>query len=173
VQFEDYPIFEPTRIRRQLQIEPELKKYEPVVKDVLHRLETEGALPSRAFSSTQRVHGYWDNKLPKTKATSLVLNLLVDSGIIRVVRREGSERFFDLTHRTVPLELQHMAKEIDITAANEALLHKYLRAYRVFDTSDSRFGWQKMSASERRTAITQRIETGHVIPLQIEGVSGA
>jgi uncharacterized protein YcaQ len=170
IPMEDYPVFEQTRIRRQLQIQPELEKYEPVVKDVLNRLEIEGALPSRVFSSTKRVHGYWDNKLPKTKVTSLVLNLLLDSGIIRVVRREGSERFFDLTHRTVPMELQHMAKKFEVTTANEALLHKYLRAYRVFDTSDSRFGWQKMSASERRTAITQRVETGTVIPLQIEGV---
>lgn len=170
IPMEDYPIFEPTRIRRQLHIRPELEKYEPVVKDVLNQLEIEGALPSRAFSSTQRVYGYWDNKLPKTKVTSLVLNLLLDSAIIRVVRREGSERFFDLTQRTVPMELQNIAKKTDATVANETLLNKYLRAYRVFEPSDFRFGWQKMNASERRMAITQRVDNGAVIPLEIEGV---
>lgn len=170
IPMEDYPILESTRLRRQLHIQPELENYKPVVEAVLNRLEREGALPSRAFSSTQRVHGYWDNKLPQTKVTSLVLNLLLDSAIIRVVRREGSERFFDLTHRTVPIELQDIAKQTDPTAANEALLNKYLRAYRVFEPSDSRFGWQKLSAPERRSAVLQRVEAGTVIPLQIEDV---
>lgn len=55
------------------------------------RLEIEGPLPSRAFKSGNRVHGYWDNKVPKTKETSLALNLLLDSGMIRVVRRERTE----------------------------------------------------------------------------------
>lgn len=167
---EDYPIFESTRLRRQLHIQPELDNYKPIVEAVLTRLEREGSLPSRAFSSTQRVHGYWDNKLPQTKVTSLVLNLLLDSAIIRVVRREGSERFFDLTHRTVPIGLQDITKQNDSTATNEALLHKYLRAYRVFEPSDPRFGWQKLSAAERRAAVAQLVDTGDVIPLQIEAV---
>jgi uncharacterized protein YcaQ len=170
IPMEDYPILESTRLRRQLHIQPELDKYKPVVEVVLARLEHEGALPSRAFSSTQRVHGYWDNKLPQTKVTSLVLNLLLDSAIIRVVRREGSERFFDLTHRTVPMELQDKAKQTDPFAANEALLHKYLRAYRVFEPSDARFGWQKLSAAERREAVVRLIDTGAVVPLQIAAV---
>jgi uncharacterized protein YcaQ len=170
IPMEDYPIFEPTRKRLQNNLQDELDKLGPVVKNVLERLEVEGPLPSRAFRSTQRVHGYWDNKQPKTKATSLALNLLLDVGTIRVVRREGSERFFDLTHKTVPMELLNKAKAMDETEASEALLEKYLRAYRVFELSDSRFGWQRMSALERRKAIMQRVENGTVVPLQIEDV---
>lgn len=68
------------------------------------------------------------------------------------------------------MELQNIAKKTDATVANETLLNKYLRAYRVFEPSDFRFGWQKMNASERRMAITQRVDTGTVIPLEIEGV---
>jgi uncharacterized protein YcaQ len=171
IPMEDYPIFAATRSRRQIQIQPKLDTYESVVKDILHRLEKEGSLPSRAFKSSQRVHGYWDNQFPKTKVTSLVLNLLFDSGIIRVVRREGSERFFGLTQLTVPSELQQIAKEIDHTEANHALLEKYFRAYRVFEPTDPRLGWQKTSATERKEAISQRVKDGTVIPLQIEGVN--
>jgi uncharacterized protein YcaQ len=170
IPMEDYPIFEPTRNRLHNKLLDELERFDPVVKSVLERLESEGPLPSRAFRSTQRVHGYWDNKQPKTKASSHALNLLLDTGIIRVVRRVGSERFFDLTDKTVPMEMLNEAKNIDTTEANGALLEKYLRAYRVFDLGDSRFGWQRMSALERRKAIMQRVEKGTVIPLLIEDV---
>lgn len=80
----------------------------PIAEDVLERLQVERTLPSRAFRSAERVHGAWDNKLPNTKATSHVLNLLLDAGMIRVVERKGTERSFDLTAHTAPLELlQH------------------------------------------------------------------
>ncbi|MBP1970242.1 uncharacterized protein YcaQ [Virgibacillus natechei] len=170
IPMEDYLIFEATRSRFRTRSQAELDKLEPAVRDVLERLQVEGSLPSRAFRSTERVRGGWDNKIPKTKATSRALNLLLDIGKIRVVRREGSERFFDLTARTIPPELLEEAEMTDETTSSEALLEKYLRAYRVFDTGDARFGWQKLSAKERRAAITKRVDSGKVIPLEMEGV---
>lgn len=170
IPMEDYLIFEATRNRFRARAQAELNELEPAASDVLERLQREGSLPSRAFRSTERVHGGWDNKIPKTKATSHALNLLQDLGKILVVRRQGSERFFDLTARTIPSELLEDAEKMDEATSSEALLEKYLRAYRVFDTGDTRFGWQKLSASERRTAIAKRVESGKVIPLEIEGV---
>lgn len=170
IPIEDYPMFEPTRNRLQSLTQSELNTFEPVVEEVLHRLEVDGPLPARAFRSTERVHGYWDNKQPKTKATSHVLNLLLDSGTIRVVRREGNERFFHLTERTVPSEYLSSAQSIETMEANQLLLEKYLRAYRVFDFADARFGWQKMSAAKRRAEVMKRVEMGDVIPLQIDDV---
>ncbi|PTM58575.1 winged helix-turn-helix domain-containing protein [Desmospora activa] len=170
IPIEDYPLFKPTRERIGQQLQPRLDELAPVIEQVLKRLEVDGPLPSRTFDSNQRVHGYWDNQLPKTKDTSLALNLLVDTGTIRVVRREGSERFFDLSRRTVPQQIWQEAETIDTVDAREQLLQKYLCAYRVFDPGDPRFGWSKMSASQRRQAIQERVQKGSVIPLQIEGI---
>ncbi|WP_257351039.1 winged helix-turn-helix domain-containing protein [Pseudalkalibacillus decolorationis] len=167
---EDYPIFEPIRDRIRKQVQEPLEKLELIAETVLERLKSEGPLPSRAFTSENRVHGYWDNKIPKTKETSLALNLLLDAGIIRVVHRERTERFFDLTERTISVESLNAAKSIEESAAREALIEKYIRAYRVFDPRDSRFGWQKMIAAERRTEIEQRVQNETVLPLQIENV---
>ncbi len=167
---EDYPLFEPIRRRIQANVQPQLDELGTVVKMVLDRLEKEGPLPSRAFVSDKRVHGYWDNQMPKTKETSLALNLLMDAGIIRVVHRERTERFFDLMEKSIPAEYLEAAKAIDETQAREALIEKYMRAYRVFDPGDSRFGWQKMTAAERRAAVERRVERGTVIPLDVEDV---
>jgi uncharacterized protein YcaQ len=50
------------------------------------------------------------------------------------------------------------------------MLEKYLRAYRVFDAGDSRFGWRAMTASARREAVRRRVRRGTIVPLTIEGV---
>lgn len=170
IPLEDYPIIKPIRDRIRKQVQEPLEKLDQVTKAVLGRLKAEGPLPSRAFSSENRVHGYWDNKIPKTKETSLALNLLLDAGMIRVVHRERTERFFDLTERTVSAESLEKAETIDNTEAREALIDKYIRAYRVIDPRDSRFGWQKMSAAERHAEVDQRMKNGTVVPLQIENV---
>ncbi len=170
IPMEDYPKFEATRHRFQNQSKEELDKLGPVVDDVLDKLRLEGPLPSRAFKAEKRVHGAWDNKSPNTKETSHALNQLLDTGIIRVVRRVGSERFFDLTERTIPKNLLQEAEKMDSLESNEELLEKYIRAYRVFDAGDPRLGWQKMSAAERREAITKRVENGAIIPLKMDDV---
>lgn len=170
IPMEDYPTVEPIRERVRSRVMSLLQEMDPVVQAVLTRLKEEGPLPSRAFRSTKRVHGYWDNVAPKTKDTSLALNLLLDAGIIRVVSREGSERFFDLTDKTVHMDVLHKAENIDLPEAKQALLEKYMRGYRVFDIQDTRFGWQKTTASEKREEIQRRVENGTLVPLQIEGV---
>ena len=66
IPMEDDPLFAPMRQRLQAPLEGRLQALKPVVEHVLKR---EGPLPARAFSSTERVHGYWDHQAPKTKAT--------------------------------------------------------------------------------------------------------
>lgn len=167
---EDYPIFEPTRRRFRARLQAELDGLAPVVESVLARLRAEGPLPARAFQSADRVQGYWDNKGPKTKATSHALNLLLDTGRIVVARREGAERFFALAEQALPDALLRQAEAVDPAAADQALLDKYLRAYRIFDPGDFRFGWRGMTAADHRAVVMQRVQAGTVVPLQIEGI---
>ncbi|WP_408009860.1 winged helix-turn-helix domain-containing protein [Pseudalkalibacillus sp. A8] len=169
IPMEDFPMFEPTRIRIQQNVAESLEKQGLVVDTVMEQLRSEGPLPSRAFQSEKRVHGYWDNKLPKTKETSLALNLLLDSGIIRVVKRERTERYFDITEGSISPDLLDNTSAMDEATAREMLIEKYLRAYRVFDPRDFRFGWQKLKAAERRAEVERRVADGTVIPLEIDG----
>ncbi|WP_085523632.1 winged helix-turn-helix domain-containing protein [Tuberibacillus sp. Marseille-P3662] len=167
---EDYSILGPVRERLQRQVEQPLKQLDHVATAVLNRLETEGPLPSRAFKSNNRVHGYWDNQTPNTKETSQALNLLLDGGFIRVVYREGNERFFAITKRTIPENIRQHAETLSMSEAQALLTKKYMRAYRLFDPQDARFGWQKMTAAERRAEIDEQVSAGTVIPLDINNV---
>lgn len=171
IPMEDYPIFKPIRSRHQQQLKIPLRETRKGVKEVLERLKAEGPLPSRAFKSDTRVHGYWDNVTAKTKETSHALNLLLDAGIVRVVRRERTERFFGLTESTIPENIQSRAKTVRIPAARKALIEKYMRAYRLFDAGDPRFGWQKMTAAERRAEVARRVKNESVVAVEMENVT--
>lgn len=137
---------------------------------VLRELERNGPMPSRAFLTNNRIAGYWDNQGPRTKATSHALNVLWYRGEVMVVRREGVERYFDLPQNVVPPDILRHAEQVSTTEANVALLDKYLRAYRVFDLGDFRFGWRKIPAPQRRQITEERVRRGEVVPLEIEGV---
>jgi len=171
IPMEHYPIFEPTRQRLKQRVESPIDKIWPIVEQVMQKLESEGPLPAKSFESNQRVHGYWDNVNAKTKASSHALNLLTDAAQIRIVGREGNQRLFDVTSRSVPVELLRQAEQIDKDEALEAMMHKYFRAYRVFEPSDPRFGWQSLSAKERREAIDLHVKSGEIALVEVEGLS--
>jgi uncharacterized protein len=165
----DYPLIQGIRRRFEAALAAEISKYQEVAAEVLRRLSREGALPASAFETNDKVHGYWDNQAPKTKATSHVLNLLNDTGTIRVVKRDGNTRFFDLAEYTIPQSIWQDAKGIETHDAERLLMEKYMRAYRIFDLSDSRFGWARWKAAERKAALSPYLSRGAVIPLAIEG----
>ncbi|WP_372660704.1 winged helix-turn-helix domain-containing protein [Cohnella sp.] len=170
IPMEHYPIFEPTRQRLKQQVQSHIDKIWPITEQVLQKLESEGPLPAKSFESNERVHGYWDNVNAKTKATSHALNLLTDAAQIRIVGREGNQRLFDVSSRSVPVELRQQAEQIDTVEALEAMMQKYFRAYRVFEPSDPRLGWQRLSAKERREAIDLHVKSGEVAPVEVTGL---
>ncbi|WDL98401.1 winged helix-turn-helix domain-containing protein [Alicyclobacillus sp. ALC3] len=163
----DYALVEPIRRRHQTGLQSEIDKYQDVVGLVLHRLESEGALPANAFTSADKVHGYWDNQVAKTKATSHVLNLLNDTGIIRVVKRDGNTRFFDISRNSLPEDVWQQSRVIETADAQRLLLEKYMRAYRVLDASDARFGWSHWKAQERSRILESYVSQGKVVPLAV------
>lgn len=172
IPIEDYAMFEPVRARLRERLAPSLQGLENTVQHVLKRLEEEGPLPSRAFRAVERVSGYWDSAdVPKTKDTSLALNLLLDSAAIRVVARQGNERYFHITESGLLEQGQSMTAEIDILAQRQALMDKYIYAYRVVDARDPRLGWMKSTAAERRSDMAARVADGRMIPLEVEDVA--
>jgi uncharacterized protein len=173
IPMEDFPVLEGVRRRYAAAVQQEIEQLAPVCQAVLDRLAADGPLPARAFESADRVHGYWDNKAAKTKATSHALNLLLDAARVMVTRREGSERCFDLPERAVPKELREQAGAMETAEADELLFEKYMRAFRVFDPGDFRFGWRRMPAPDRKARLERRIKAGQVVPLQVDGVRRA
>ncbi|TFE26256.1 winged helix-turn-helix domain-containing protein [Cohnella luojiensis] len=171
IPMEDFPIFEPTRQRLKQHVQPHIDNIRPIVEQVLQKLESEGPLTAKSFESDQRVHGYWDNVNAKTKATSHALNLLTDAAQIRIVGREGNQRLFDVIRRSVPAELLLQAEKIDSVEALEAIMQKYFRAYRVFEPSDPRLGWQRLSANGRREAIDLHVKSGEITPVEVSGLN--
>ncbi len=170
IPMEDYPLFEGTRRRFRKRYAPDLRALRSVVRHVLAELDRHGPLAARTFVSDHRVRGAWDLGDPKTKATSHALALLLKVGGIVVVKREGLERYFDLPERAMPADLLERTRAFSATDADALMLEKYLRAYRVFDAGDSRFGWRAMTASARRDAVPRLVRRGAIVPLIIDGV---
>ena len=162
IPIEDYWMFAGVRARLRRGLREERATLRKPAALVLRELERNGPLPSRAFLTDERIAGYWDNKGPRTKATSHALNVLWDTGEVMVVRREGVERYFDLPHKVVPPNVLRHADGVPVTEADAALLDKYLRAYRVFEVGDFRFGWRKIPAPQRREIVAERVRRGDV-----------
>ncbi|ANS74370.1 hypothetical protein AWM70_07065 [Paenibacillus yonginensis] len=169
IPMEDYPVFEPVRRRIFSQLDSRLEEIRPVADEVLSKLEQEGPLPAKAFQSDQKVQGYWDNTA-KTKASSHAINLLMDMAEIQIVGREGNQRLFDLTRRSIPGKWLGLADTITEAEALEGMLQKYFRAYRVFEPSDPRLGWQRLTAKDRRETLARRKAEGELVQLEVEGV---
>src|SRR5207302_9794588 len=170
VPIEDYPTFEGTRRRYRARLAADLTALRSVVRRIFADIDARGPLTARAFVSDHRVRGAWDLGDPKTKATSHALSLLLKTGDILVVKREGLERYFDLPERTVPAALMRQARAISADNADTLMLEKYLRAYRRFDAGDPRFGWRRTTAAARRGILQRYVRAGAVVPLLIDGV---
>ncbi|MFP3436049.1 hypothetical protein SB781_40490, partial [Paraburkholderia sp. SIMBA_061] len=71
----------------------------------------------------------------------MALNLLLDTAAIRVVARQGNERYFQITEPDLRHQKSTSTEEQD--NQHQALMDKYIDAYRVVDTRDPRLGWLK------------------------------
>jgi uncharacterized protein YcaQ len=164
---EDYPIFAGSRRRYSEGVAKYLAPLGNVPAEIRTILRERGPQPARAFESSHRVRGWWDTKGPKTKATSYALGLLLYTGEIMVVRREGTTRFFDLAEHAVPRALFEAGQQLSTGEADALLFAKYCRGLRVFDTGDPHFGWRRpFPVAERKKAL----KYDSLVPLEIDGI---
>jgi uncharacterized protein len=151
---EDYPIFAGSRRRYTERVAKYLKPLGAVPDEIRAILRDRGPQPARAFESSQRVRGWWDTKGPKTKATSHALGLLLYTGEIMVVRREGNMRVFDLAEHAVPRALFDAGQRMPTVEADALLFAKYCRGLRIFDRGDPHFGWRRpFPVAARKSAL--------------------
>ncbi|QQK74859.1 winged helix-turn-helix domain-containing protein [Salicibibacter cibarius] len=170
---EDYPIFKGKIKTSEREWASKRHLYQDVERMIRQALADQGPLPSKAFASDKKVVGAWDQPThATTKETSHVLRVLFETGAIQVCGRQGSERYFALSEDVIPAAWQQEAEAISEKEADRRLVHKYLRAYRLIDDSDPRFGWQRMTAKERKDWVDGFISDGTLTPVDIEGATG-
>ena len=170
----DFPLFVPfMRLREEAHRET-LRRLTGPVRQVREEIERAGPLTSRQVVCAEKVSGYWDPAAtPQTKATTLALQLLWESGLVTVVGRSGGESLYDLTERAVPADLLAQGQETPLAEARRLLREKYYRAMGVFDAGHVFFGWQHLTARERVAALAEDERRGAVERLPIEGVERA
>src|SRR5205823_7142964 len=94
-----------------------------VAERVLERIRADGPLSSRDFErETGRTKDWFG--MPEN-AVRAVLEAYTVAGVIRLARREGNLRYYDLLERLLPAEL--LAHEVPV---REQLRHKLLSRYR-------------------------------------------
>ncbi|WP_204465886.1 DNA glycosylase AlkZ-like family protein [Shouchella xiaoxiensis] len=166
----DYPLFADIRHHFSLRYKEELNRYKESTSTILSRLENEGPLASAAFTSLKKVKGGWDTDLLTTKETSHVLQLLFYTGDIQIVNRIGATRYFARTADVIPHSIRHQENDMSMDERAQQLLVKYARAYRLFSSDDPRYGWQRLTASQRKQFHQRNIDSNLFTSVTIEGV---
>jgi uncharacterized protein YcaQ len=142
---------------------------------VLARIRAEGPLSTRDF---EREHGAakdWFG-LPENVVRA-VLEAYTVSGEIGLARREGNLRYYDILERLLPAEL--LAREVPV---REQLRHRLLSRYRAHGllgaggaggTFDRIANPESAPGRPGRNELRQElIETGALVPVDVEGVRG-
>lgn len=169
VPMDEYPYFVPAMKTRRKNRAQRMRGVAEAAAAVLSDLERNGPRTSRQIDSDQKVMGYWD-QVPKTKATSLALQLMWEGGQVAATTRVGGEITFDLPERSIPPDLLKQGEAISERDSQEFLLSKYYRSFRLFDAAHYLFGWQHFKAADRAAAIKRDQERGILTPVSIHGV---
>lgn len=173
IPLEAYPYFESIRRAYRERYVDQLFEHRDTVRAILDRIANEGPVTSASFKTTERVRGFWDNNDPRTKLTSHLLNLLNDIGEIRIVQRHGNIRTFDLAANSVPADLLSEAGSLSAMACAQYLMDSYMKAYRLFDLSDPRFGWEPHATRNKKTMVRDGLEKGKLARVEVEGAAKA
>jgi uncharacterized protein len=129
----------------------------------------------------------------ESKASGTAIDLLWLAGELFVSRREGAEKWYALPKRVLPRAVQAAVSALDpeglepdtetsvrpwstpavrkgLAPWTDMLVRRYLEAYGLADPGDFRFGWQKLSAPERKAWLEAAVARGEAVPVQVEGV---
>lgn len=127
------------------------------VRNVLSTIEAEGPLSAEDFKEGVG-----------SKTANRVLNLLWDCGEVMIHHVDGDSRYYDLTERILPknLDTEMPSRE----EYNRFMIEKYMRAYGLVDVRDWRFGWLSLKGIQRKAVVEEMEKDGKLQSLKIEGV---
>lgn len=167
IPIEDFPYFRyrmqnPSQFHSPFyeRIKAKRKELKDDITYVLSEIKKHGPLSAREIRQKGKIKGQMATK---------VLNLLWDCGDLMIHHMEGNRRYYDLTERVLPPNIQEME-----TPSREEyerfIIQKYMRAYGLIDTRNWRFGWLPLKASQRKAIVKEMVEDDRLCPVKIEDV---
>jgi uncharacterized protein YcaQ len=149
-----------------------------VAKRVLERIRAEGPLSSLDFDRERGAITDWFG-MP-TNTVKAVLDAYALTGVLGLARRDGSRRYYDLIERLVPADV--LARDIPL---RDQLLHKMRSRYQAHGLLGASPGGDIQSGlgparpdprvpeyPGRNALRAELIESGELVPVEVEGVKG-
>jgi uncharacterized protein YcaQ len=143
------------------------------VDHVRRRVTAEGPLSARDFETATKVTVF---SYRGSKETSVALYYLWNTGAFMSHSRRGAERVYDLAERVAP---SHLLTEAPLEDATTFLERKWLRAAGLAiaagSTSLTTYGLHRAAGTLRgnyqvRPRVQRLLDSGHAIPVRIEGL---
>jgi uncharacterized protein len=139
-----------------------------LVDELLGRIRRDGPLAATDVEPRATIDWYWR----PTNQVRAILEALAEAGVLALARRDGNRRVYDLAERLFPPAL--LATRLD---PEEQRRHKLLSRYRAHGLLGARGGQAEIwsgtgSAAERDARRAELVETGDLVPVEVEGVRG-
>jgi uncharacterized protein YcaQ len=171
----EYPWFRVTADRRSSEI---LSENAEVAERVLERIRADGPLSALDFERERGPTTDWFGA--PTNTVRAVLEAYGLTGVLGLARRDGNRRYYDLLERLLPADI--LAREVPLA---DRLRHKLLSRFRahgllgiggggdIFNGLGPAKPDPRWPGSPGRTALREElIESGELVPVDVEGVSG-
>src|SRR5215218_6556387 len=168
----DFPWFRATLSVSSRRI---LAEHADVAEQVLERVRAEG--PRSALDFERRRGSAVDWFGAPTNVVRAVLEAYAATGVLGLARRDGNRRYYDLLERLLPADV--LAHEVPLP---EQLRHKMLSRFRAHGLLGASGGGDIFSGLGSakpspelpgRTAMREDlIESGEIVPVEVEGVRG-
>jgi uncharacterized protein YcaQ len=145
-----------------------LRDQADVAAAILERIRTDGPLSTAAFREHSQAVDWWWAPTPAARA---VMEALFVTGRLGIARRDGNRRYYDLIERLVPADLLDL-REPEEEARKHRLWSRF-RAIGLMDASgraDVIYGTG--TVAQRRTWTAELVESGHLLPVDVEGLKG-
>ena len=158
-------------------------EHAPLVEELLERIRENGPLVPGDVGPRAAIDWYWR----PTNQVRAILEALAEAGILGLARRDGNRRIYDLAERLFPAEL--LAER---PPPRDQFRHKLLSRYRghgLLGTSGSAELWLGTSprggatyglegdlqfgAVGRRELLSELLEAGDLLPVEVEGIRGS
>jgi uncharacterized protein len=171
----EYPWFRVAADRRSSEI---LSENAEVAERVLERIRADGPLSALDFERERGPTTDWFGA--PTNTVRAVLEAYGLTGVLGLARRDGNRRYYDLLERLLPADI--LAREVPLA---DRLRHKLLSRFRahgllgiggggdIFNGLGPAKPDPRWPGSPGRTALREElIESGELVPVDVEGVSG-
>jgi len=149
---------ESARTRRWLEGNAQL------VEHVIDRVRGEGPLGSADFSAPPGKRGSWWDWKPAKRA----LEMLFSTGDVMVTERRNFQRIYDLKERVLPEGTD--TSEPDREELGRFALRRTLALHGIASAGERRWGWGDPKILSEATE--ERVDSGEVIPVEVEGLDG-